>query len=333
MIVAYDTAGNPATSSLVSFGVYTKPLIINEIGWGVDSSVGADQFIELKNISPYTLDLSNMAIQRDGSSAQLSGTLSPVSSITTDGYLAILQSDFISLGIQKLVAFYPALSSTGEELDLVWTSSVGATVLDRTPAVGTCSGWCAGSADTPLGSNLESLPLTIAPLSMERASDVSDGSLAASWHSTDSYGPSLGNNEGVWGTPGIANSSGLPDSGVFCGTLSNFVHPGSSFNPGGSSCTYLSRFIGNAQRAGVLYKGDIGGASIVNGHLFGASIANTANTDTLPFGTASSDHFFFAIYEARSGFDDSSDFAKYFTGATSSPPHTEYVVIPWTYAP
>ena len=79
---------------------------------------------------------------------------------------------------------------------------------------------------------------------MERSSDSSLGTLAESWHSTDSYGPYFGNNEGVWGTPGIGNSADLPESVVVCGPQKDLIVANGPNNPTGD-CYFLSRFLIN----------------------------------------------------------------------------------------
>jgi len=336
-VVAYDAAGNAATSSPVAVRTATRPLIINEIGFGTSTPLAAQQFIELKNLSPFTLDLSHVSIARSGGSPiQFSGTMGPASGSSIDGFLVVEQTDFTGMGINKLNISFSDLSTAGEQLSLVWDGNAS-TVLDATPAVASCGGWCKGASNAQLGSSIQLINL-FSPLSMERSSDSSLGTLAESWHSTDSYGPYLGNNEGLWGTPGIANSEDLPDAGVFCGTTSNKVSANASFNPGTNGCTFLSKFISGgafgALRYGFLFKGDVGSAVEKGAFLLGTNLAKSANI-TVPAGSAATDRFFFAIAEIRSSpvYNDVSDFEGYFQTGSPAAPHGNYTFIPWTYSP
>ena len=332
-VVAYDAAGNAATSSPVDVRTATRPLIINEIGFGTSTPLAAQQFIELKNLSSFTLDLSHVSIARSsGSPIQLSGTIGPVSTGVVDGFLVVEQTDFSGFGVNKLNVSFDDLSTAGEQLSLVWDGNAS-TTLDATPAVATCGGWCKGAANAQLGTSVQLLTFST-PLSMERSSDSSDGTLAASWHSTDSYGPYFGNNEGTWGTPGIANSADLPESGVVCGPQKSLVIANQPNNPTGD-CYFLSRFISSgATRYGFLYKGDVGSAVQEAASLLGGAIAKSV-TITMPLGSVAGDYFFFAVAEIRTSFvyNDVTDFNNYFTGVSLTPPHGNYSVVRWTYSP
>jgi hypothetical protein len=172
---------------------------------------------------------------------------------------------------------------------------------------------------------------------MERRTNT-DGTLASSWQSTDSYGPWLGGAD-LWGSPGGDNSAGLPDAGVYCGPKTNLLvqsaPPGPSFNPGTSGCTYLARFItGNtfgAVRYGGLYEGDVASSTGGAGS-FGKALAY-AGSVSIPAGTATGTHFFFAIWEVRSFANDGSDFNTFFTNGSIPAQHGNYITIPFTYAP
>ena len=337
-VVSYDAAGNAATSSSRSVAVIVQPLIINEIGWGGDNTSASNQWIELKNISSYTLDLSHIAIARGSSAAsiQLSGTLPP----QTDNYVVVEPTNISFTGSRKLVTPFSALPTSGEQLSLVWNAS---TTIDATPATATCASWCAGApSNTALGSNLTGLQNLYSALSMERKLNTSDGTLAANWQNTDSYGPWIGSGGALWGTPGIANSEGLPASGVYCGASSNLVVASSSFNPGTSDCTYLSRFITGdtfgVARFGGLFRGVVASSTGGGNPFFKALAASLSATISNP---QAGENLFFAIWEKRTGpaYDsDTSVFNSYFrTGidvpnGITGPPHSNYVVIPFTYA-
>jgi hypothetical protein len=181
----------------------------------------------------------------------------------------------------------------------------------------------------------------MSPLSMERKSSGTDGTLASSWQDTDSYGGYLGgsNTATLQGTPGDANSNGYPEYGVFCGS-SGLVLSGQPYQFG-SGCTYLSRFVtGGAfgvNRFGGLYRGTEASSTAVNGHLLAKALAKSEN-DSISNPITGED-FFFAIWESRSFANDNFVFNFYFTQGASStqgisgPPHGNYVRIPWTYSP
>ena len=245
-----------------------------------------------------------------------------------------------------IISFPPLSTSQAEQLSLAWPDGTATTTLDATPAVSTCSGWCAGSALTQLGRNESGINNLFSPLSMERISGAADGTLAASWQNTDSYAPWINHGAGgLAGTPDDENSFGLPDAGIYCSPtniLTSSAPPGPPFNPGGG-CTYLSKFItgntGGATRLGALYEGDVASSTNINSHSMGKGFA-LATSDAVPFGTPAGTHFFYAIWEQRSFVNsDSTVFNAYFTSGASStlgitgPPHGNYVLLPFTYAP
>ncbi|MFA7310061.1 MAG: Ig-like domain-containing protein, partial [Candidatus Paceibacterota bacterium] len=338
-VVAYDAAGNAATSTSVDVAAISQPLIINEIGWGGTDTDPTNQWIEIKNASPYTLNLSHVELTRSsGSSIQLSGSLPPT---LNQNFLVVAPGDTNFFGAHTLTVNFALATTTAEQLSLVWNSS---TTLDVMPAVSTCAGWCAGSHNATLGSNVSGLSDLVSPLSMERKTNT-DGALASSWQNTDSYGPWLGTGAGLWGSPGIENSAGLPEAGVYCGSTSNLLAPGAppgpSFGPG-NDCVFLSRFVTGstfgAVRFGGVFRGDIasstgGSISLFKGLASGMAV-NVQSQDPEP-----GEHYFFAVWENRSFGNDSFIFNFYFTQGASStqgiagPPHGNYVIMPFTYAP
>lgn len=338
-VVAYDDAGNAATSTELSVVSITRPVIINEVAWGGDTSSANNQWIEIKNLSSYVLDASHLSILRqDGSSIQLSGSIAA----TNNPYIVVQPFAIPSTGSQIMTVSFPALSTaTAEHLSLVWNAS---TTLDVTPAQSTCGGWCAGKTIAAIGSNASGVNNLYSPLSMERVPGAVDGSLASSWRDTDSYGPYIGhsNSSAIWGTPGGENSGGLPESGVYCGSSGNLVdtHVLSYTDPN-VGCTYLMRFItGGAfgvSRYASLYRGTVGSSTQIIGHSYGKELA-ADEAETMPNDAQAGEEFFFALWENRSFGNDSAAFNNYFTQSASTtlnytPPHGNYVTIPWTYQP
>lgn len=333
-VVSYDVAGNAATSSSVFVEALEHPLIINEIGWGGTDSSAADQWIEIKNTSSVDIDLSHVSLRiSGGSDVQLSG------SIPAGQYLVLL-SHLFNMRAQTLVVPFVLSSSTAQQLRLAWTVGDEQTVLDATPVQEACLTWCAGELSSARGRSEGSAVPRSFPLSMERI--ATDGALPGSWRSTDTYGSAM------WGTPGGANSLGLPMMGIYCGSSGVLTGTDVPYNPGSGSCTFLSRQIpplnnGNANRFGALYRGDVGSSTALmnNGQpLFGAAVDVSINFQT--FNPQLGEHFFYALWEKRTGpaFDfEGAVFTLFFTTSklpgTEVPnePHSNYLVMPFTYAP
>lgn len=340
-VVAYDDAGNAATSTEVEVAAVTQPLVINEIGWGGTGTDPTNQWIEIQNKSSFDLNLGNISVERSGgSSVQLSGTL-PAS--TNGSFLVVAPGNTNFFGAHVLTKSFTLATTTSEKLSLVWNAS---TTLDTTPDTAACSGWCAGAYSATLGSNVSGLADLVSPLSMERKSNT-DGSLASSWRDTDSYGPWISgtSNAAVWGTPGAENSLGLPDAGIYCGSSTNFLTssapPGPSFSPG-NDCVFLSKFVTGgttgAVRYGGVFRGDIA-SSTGAGLSLTKGLASDIAVNVQNKNPETGEHFFFAIWENRSFGSDNTIFNFYFTQGASStqgisgPPHGNYVTIPFVYAP
>ena len=328
-VVAYDAAGNAATSTQVDVVGLSRSLVINEVAWAGDRFDPLNQWIELKNLSSYAIDLSHMTITRSGGDPiVLSGTIGASGSASHQDYAVIEPASNPYTGSNPIISTFSPLSTSGEQLSLAWNGST----IDVTPAVATCGGWCAGALNTKLGSNVSGSPDFYSSLSMERAKDASDGTQAGSWHSTDSYGGWLGNGAAVWGTPGQQNSEGWPDAGVVC-DASGPVESNQSLHPG-SSCIFLMKFItgnsfGPGRYAGI-FRGDVG-SSTGSMAYEGNAIAAEVPVDT--GGAQTGDHFFFAAIENRSWADDAVSFEQFFTNGSVPAPHGNYITIPFTYAP
>jgi hypothetical protein len=326
-VVSYDRAGNSARSATLAVRAISRPLIINEVGWGGTDAADDDQYIELKNITSEPLDLTHISIERSGGAAiALSG------SIGASAYLAVERIAPGHNSNTTIVPFDELATASAEQLSLVWNGMV----LDQTPAVAVCPIWCAGSYSAHLGSNVQGNADLTTPLSMERSSDDSDGTLPGSWHTVDSYGPWGVGFGSIWGTPGEENSLGLPESAVYCGSQSNLIVANTAYHPEDSSCVYLSRFLtggpSGVNRFGAIYRGTVSSSTSVNGHFLGQNLAGTGQNDISADAQAGED-FFFAMYEVRTGpaFHDTTLFNIYFTTGSTTPPHGNYVTIPWTY--
>src|SRR3989344_8925705 len=101
-------------------------------------------------------------------------------------------------------------------------------------------------------------------LTMERKEGSADGSLAASWQTTDAYS-FYGNDRSpsaIYGTPGVANSNGYPTVGWFCSPDTASIESGAHYTPPSESCTYLLRAIStNTNRYTALYRGEEGSST------------------------------------------------------------------------
>ncbi|MDO8562160.1 MAG: hypothetical protein Q7S05_05085 [bacterium] len=192
-VASYDALGNSATSTPLEVYVLTQPIIINEIAWSGTPVNFSDEWIELKNNSPYALDLSHVAVvSADGSPyISLSGT------IAQSGFYLIESRAEATSATGDLVLAFDALSNSGEELLLDWVHDSATTTIDRAPAVSTCAGWCSGFESTPM--------------TMERTAAGADGSVAGSWQRGISTPASLATDASgntISGTPRAENSAG-----------------------------------------------------------------------------------------------------------------------------
>jgi len=170
-------------------------------------------------------------------------------------------------------------------------------------------------------------------VSMERKGENTDGVLADSWDSNDTYTFNTdtrdsGNNT-VYGTPDKPNSSRLPEFGWYCGNEDVFSD-GATYIPPSSLCTYLSGFIQpNAQRYGMIFEGAVGTSTQQNSHFLNKG-RKKPETDNLS-GVAAGGKLFVAIFEIRDVpvFDDFNNFKSYFLGDAPSPPHSNFRVLNW----
>ncbi|MCR4280766.1 MAG: lamin tail domain-containing protein, partial [Candidatus Kaiserbacteria bacterium] len=207
-VASYDALGNSATSTPLEVYVLTQPILINEIAWSGTPVNFSDEWIELKNNSPYALDLSRVAVvSADGSPyIQLSGT------VTSGGFYLIESRAEATSAVGDFVFAFDELSNDGEELKLQWGSGSATTTVDRTPSVSECTGWCSG--------------FEILPMTMERTAAGADGSVAGSWQRGISTPASLATDASgntISGTPRAENSEGgdplLPPPFPFTGEM------------------------------------------------------------------------------------------------------------------
>ncbi|MEK7628191.1 MAG: hypothetical protein AAB421_02095 [Patescibacteria group bacterium] len=334
-LVARDSAGNTATSTSVTLTTITQPIILNEVAWAGTTANAEGEWIELKNLSAYTLNISNLAIiTADGTpNITLSGTLPPANADNnTDIYLIERTADTTTADHSYEYPF-ETLSDSGEEVRLM----NGTILVDQTPAVATCSGWCAGSLTISVNSSPEK-GITERTVSMERTLGTTDGTLSSSWHTNDGYTKSASDSAGnsIYGTPGRENSTGITSAGWYCSPQTTAITPSSSYTPTGTACTYLSGFIHpSASRWGVLFRGVRGSSTEAFAHSLGLDPVSEENFTGGIVGTLA-EQFFVALFETRTFGDDLADFMNWFkfgttTSGSTEPPHTNYRIIEWTY--
>lgn len=350
VVIAYDASSTAATSTEQSAVAFLHPVVINEVAWAGTQVSSDDQWIELKNRTPYAIDASRFVLYAADGGAQyiqLSGTIPGYDSSQyphAGFYLIERGSQVLNSISPNLIAQFDPLSASGEELILASAGS-GTTTLDATPTVALCSGWCGGAASAVIGSSTQE---GISPntRSMERLNATTSGAVASNWGTNDTYtiyGTDTQNGR-VLGSPITENSLQQPEAGWYCDPDTLSITSGSTYKPQSGNCTYLARFIGYpAGSAGGVYKGTVGSSTLISGaspHSFGRPGQTGRVSDDTMTGAVAGEQFFVAIWEPRTGFpnpNDSANFNAYFTtgfeldGTTAAPPHQLYKVVPFTY--
>jgi hypothetical protein len=344
-VVARDASSTEAVSLEKSVFVFTKPVVINEVGWAGLSHSPESQWLELKNRTPFVIDLARVGIAVTEGGTQyipLSGTVtgSEPTDISFGHYLIERGGPLFPLGGGVLRTTFEVLPASGAQLTLVHNNGRATTTFDETPSVATCGGWCAGASFGVVSENGYQNTL-----SMERIDTDTSGLLASNWASNDLYTPSEDINRGyVGGSPGLRNSFHDPDVGFFCTPdVQSIVQDATYYPKSPRLCYFESRFLGvGPLRFAGIYAGDIGSSTSIGsvGHLSYPGIGEipvdytfVPSFDAYPPGT----HFFVAIWETRTSVpspQDAENFEMYFTtgaqnNGTATPPHENYKVIPF----
>ena len=313
-VVAYDEAGNVATSSAQSVEIFTMPIVINEVAWSGTTSSTTDEWIELYNRTSYTIDLSNVVLLADDKAPYLN----LANTIAANSYYLIERTDDDATSVSAdLTSAFGELSNTVEQLSLIHSlGGQASTTLDSTPTTSSCSGaWCAGTASSDY-------------ISMERIAVSTAGTDTSNWASNNTYtknGTDSGGND-INGTPKSQNSVSLESIGYYCEDETASYISGGYYTPASGWCTYLSPTL-SGFRYGDLYRGTIASSTIVMGHSL-SSNATSSQTDTLSSPVQGEDYFV-AIYQRSD--NDHVAFRDYFQFGTSSPPHLDYGILEWKY--
>ena len=263
-VVAYDTAGTAATSSERSLFVATRPLVISEVGWAGTNASIEDQWMELQNRTDYWLDFAHLSLVTVGENAQhiplapmsnFYATFAAVTNYTVSlaPMYTFVRSDgvfrnskiYTSTSYTPVVPFAP-LSAAGEEVLLVWEMGSTTVVLDQTPPVVACDGWCGGdAASTTRYTRFGTMETNT--LSMERRDAAESGALPESWMSNDGYYLTMSpvkDRAGtiVLATPFEENSIQAPEVGFSCDDHPDIVRPGDHVQSTFSECLFYTGF-------------------------------------------------------------------------------------------
>ena len=318
-IVAYDIAGNGATSSPVSIESADAPLVLNEIAWMGTPASPSDQWIELYNRSSHAIDLSQVTLtSSDGANnTPLSGTLAAGS------YYLIEKSETTTSIASDLLVPALTLSSAPVQLSLLYTAGGLATsTIDETPIASACgSSWCAGTNDSDMRS-------------MERTKTNVAGTLASNWNAnnkiikngTDSVAGSLN------ATPKSLNSSTINSIGYTCNTnINDFYSEGGNFEPTSGNCRYYAPALVGLAHYGLVFAGTIGSSTSYDGHSMGAANDSIEHPDTVPAGyQVQGQDLFAAVVLLTPGPQaavELAQFMDYFQTGLQPPPHNNYGVL------
>jgi len=144
-VVARDTSGNRATSSEVTVEYFKQPIVISEIGWAGSEISPTHEWLELYNRTPSTLRLDDTNIMDVENNLRifLSGTIAP-------GSFYLIErgsNEVIPTITADLISPFDGseLSDAGGQLVLYQTLEGHDVILDKTPKLTLCGGWCEGS--------------------------------------------------------------------------------------------------------------------------------------------------------------------------------------------
>lgn len=212
---AVDRYGNENAAATQQVEYNSRPIIINEIAWaGTGGSFSQDEWIELYNPTSQTVDISHIRLKSQTDSKpniNLSGSILP------GGYYLIERTDddtISDIAASTTASFGSGsgagLSNSGEVLALEYKGAI----LDQTPEITDCTGWCGGNA----GSNYPTL---------ERIDPAISGTEKTNWTSWTGFpqnGKAADGTTPISGTPGKRNSvSYLIDPSITALTASKIL--------------------------------------------------------------------------------------------------------------
>ena len=190
--VSFTSSPSPSPSS--SPQVSAGDVVINEIMWMGTQGDAADEWIELRNMTGNTIDLSNWVVDNLGSGVTNDIVIPAGKSISPNGFFMIA-NDTVETGNHNVSPDHVtniSLLNPSEQLRL--RISTGGTIIDAADNDG--DGWFAGV--DPGGQNPER--------SMERNDTPGDGTVAPNWHTATSA-VNMDPGEREIATPKSANST------------------------------------------------------------------------------------------------------------------------------
>lgn len=175
-------------------GVSAGDVVINEIMWMGTQGDAADEFIELRNMTSNTIDLSNWVVDNLGSGVTDDIVIPAGKSIGPNGFFLITNDTQANSNVNVAPDHTTNINliNPGEQLRL--RTSAGGTIIDTADNDG--GGWFAGV--DPGGQNPEK--------SMERNDVPGDGTVASNWHTATSA-VNMDPGEREIATPRATNSS------------------------------------------------------------------------------------------------------------------------------
>ncbi len=314
-VVAYDAAGNTATSTAVSVESLEMPIAINEVAWSGTNASPDSQWIELYNRSSDPISLSSVALSI--------GTAEPVSlsgTISGESFFLIERTETDTSVASDFVYPFQALTSMPVAIALAYAPGGQATTtIDSTPVATACSGnWCGGTNDT-------------ARRSMERTQPNTLGSTPSNWNPNDGFwrNGNDANGAALNASPKKQNSQSLSSIGYFCEPDTVSFIEGGYYQFGNGTqgrCTYeSSNFGGN--RFGALFIGTVGSSTAVSSHYLGVATSKFEFESALTSPTQGMD-MFAVIFVPRFGSvdEDTTAFTNFFQTGTA-PPTLSYGII------
>ncbi len=227
----------PWSSNLVIADQGSPAVVINELAWMGSSSSTADEWLELRNLTANSIDLSGWRITKLSSGSETTMTeIPPGNVVAADGYFLIA----------NYAATHPSssLHVTPDIVDTDMALSNSALQIKLYDQAGVLQDTADDGVGNPLSGQYSSAEKIFQ--SMERNPVPGDGVVAESWHSASA---GLGFKEGKteFGTPRTANSNGLPVAAAGddqSGTVNQEINfDGSdSTDPEGGQISYLWNF-------------------------------------------------------------------------------------------
>lgn len=175
-------------------------IVLNEIFWMGSSASSADEWVELRNLTDQPVDLSNWKLTKKSSGSESQMLVFPAGAVVpANGYYLI--SNYSSTSTNSMLNRPPDLVDTAMALV---NSALQIKLYD---GAGTLIDTADDGSGNPLAGKLVSAEKIF--WSMERNPIPDDGVRVESWH-TASRGTGFKDGATERGTPGTANSNGLP---------------------------------------------------------------------------------------------------------------------------